>query len=154
MNDALALPVIGWREWVGLPALAIPHIKAKIDTGARTSALHAFSVETYTAADTVEWVRFGMHPQQDDQQTEVWCEVPVKDRRVVRDSGGHETERVVIETEICIGVTTFTAEVTLTDRDNMLFRMLLGRTAMNGRFMVDPQRSFLSGKPDSGMQSL
>ncbi len=144
MNENSGLSTIGWREWVALPGLGIPVIKAKVDTGARTSALHAFSVETYRAADGQERVRFEIHPLQDDQETVICCDAPVKDRRVVRDSGGHETERVVIETPILLGGAEFNAEITLTDRDNMLFRMLLGRTAMNGRFVVNPQRSFLA----------
>ncbi|NND53614.1 MAG: ATP-dependent zinc protease [Gammaproteobacteria bacterium] len=144
--------MIGWREWVALPGLNIPRIKAKVDTGARTSALHAFSIETFRGPDDVEWVRFGMHPVQDDQDTVIYCEAPIKDRRTVRDSGGHETERIVIETEIRLGENHFPAEITLTDRDNMLFRMLLGRTSLNGRCTVDPQKSYLTGKPTAGKQ--
>ncbi len=141
-----ALPVIGWREWAGLPDLGIPRIKAKVDTGARTSTLHAFRLNTWTDDDGSEWVSFDMHPMQRDSEQVVRCHAPVKDRRIVRDSGGHETERVVIDTTVVIGEESFTAEVTLTERDNMLFRMLLGRTAMNGRFLVNPQKSYLIGK--------
>lgn len=137
---------IGWREWVELPELGIQRIKAKIDTGARTSALHAFSVETYAGEDGAEWVRFGMHPRQDSTELEVYCNAPVVDRRMVRDSGGHQTERVVIATTLVLAGQRLQAEVTLTDRDDMLFRMLLGRTAMRGRFIVDPGRSFLASK--------
>lgn len=144
MKDRPAKQTIGWREWVTLPGLDISRIKAKVDTGARTSALHAFSVKTYRADDGTERVRFGMHPVQGDQETVVYCDAEVKDRRVVRDSGGHETERVVIETPVKLGEQEFAAEITLTDRDNMLFRMLLGRTAMKGRFLVDPRRSYLA----------
>ena len=142
MSANTSLHTIGWREWVSLPDLGIPRIKAKVDTGARTSALHAFSVEPYTDDDGMARVRFGMHPVQRDQDTVVYCDAPVKDRRVVRDSGGHETERFVIETVVQLAGQAFSAEVTLTDRDNMMFRMLLGRTAMNGRFAVDPQSSY------------
>lgn len=141
---------IGWREWIALPELGIPSIKAKIDTGARTSALHAFSVKTYHADDGTERVRFGMHPRQDDTDTVVYCDAPVKDHRIVRDSGGHETERVVIETRLVLGGEEFVAEATLTERDNMLFRMLLGRTAMHRRFVVDPSRSFLVSDSTAG----
>lgn len=144
MNANKSLHTIGWREWVALPDLGIPRIKAKVDTGARTSALHAFSVEPYTDDAGVDRVRFSMHPAQRDQETVVYCDAVVKDRRVVRDSGGHETERFVIETPVQVGTQTFPAEITLTDRDNMMFRMLLGRTAMNGRFAVDPQSSYLA----------
>jgi len=143
MSGNISLHTIGWREWVSLPDLGIPRLKVKVDTGARTSALHAFSVEPYTDEEGHDRVRFGMHPVQKDQQTVVYCDAPVKDRRVVRDSGGHETERFVIETTIQLGGHEFVAEVTLTDRDNMMFRMLLGRTAMKGRFAVDPQSSYL-----------
>jgi len=142
----MASQTIGWREWVGLPDLGIKRIKAKIDTGARTSALHAFSVETYTGENGDEWVKFGMHPRQDSTEVEVYCHAPVVDRRMVRDSGGHQTERIVIATTLVLGEQELQAEVTLTDRDDMLFRMLLGRTAMRGKFVVDPGRSFLSSK--------
>ena len=138
--------VIGWREWLALPDIGLNRIKAKVDTGARTSTLHAFSVEPFRHASGAEWVRFGVHPRQGDLDTEVYCEAPVIDRRNVRDSGGHQGERYVISTRIVIGATELQAEVTLTARDDMLFRMLLGRTAMRGLFVVDPARSFLVSK--------
>jgi hypothetical protein len=138
--------IIGWREWVGLPDLGIKRIKAKIDTGARTSALHAFSVETYEHENGDEWVKFGMHPRQDTNDISVFCHAPVFDRRLVRDSGGHQTERIVIATTLTLAEDKVQAEITLTDRDDMLFRMLLGRTAMRGKFIVDPGRSFLAAK--------
>lgn len=138
--------VIGWREWLALPDLGLSRIKAKVDTGARTSTLHAFSVEPFTHDSGAEWVRFGVHPVQWDLETEVYCEAPVIDRRNVRDSGGHQGERYVISTSIVMGATELQAEVTLTARDDMLFRMLLGRTAMRGLFVVDPARSFLLSK--------
>ena len=134
---------LGWREWVSLPELGIGHVKAKVDSGARTSALHTFSLETYVEGDT-KWARFGVHPLQ-RRQDEVWCTAPVVDVRTVRDSGGHEEERVVIETKLSIGELQKTIEVTLTDRDNMGFRMLLGRTAIRGDFLIDPGRSYLVG---------
>jgi hypothetical protein len=136
---------IGWREWVGFPELDIPRIKAKIDTGARTSALHAFMVEPFTR-DTLPWVRFAIHPIQGDSDTVVECEAPIKDKRVVRDSGGHEEMRYVIETPILIGDEIIQAEVTLTDRDGMTFRVLLGRTALRKRYVVHPGRSYLQSK--------
>lgn len=138
--------VIGWREWLALPELGLNRIKAKIDTGARTSTLHAFSVESFRHDSGAEWVRFGVHPVQGDVDTEVFCEAPVIDRRNVRDSGGHQGERYVIGTRIDIGEMSVHAEVTLTARDDMLFRMLLGRTAMRGLFVVDPAKSFLLSK--------
>ena len=136
---------LGWREWVALPALGIDRIKAKIVTGARTSALHAFELDIFSR-DGVEWVRFAMHPQQRREDIVVWCEAPIADKRVVRDSGGHEEERFVIETDVRIGDRTWPIDVTLTARDNMGFRMLVGRTAIRRKFLVDPGRSYLTGK--------
>lgn len=137
--------VLGWREWLGFPDLGIANIKAKVDTGARTSCLHAFYVEPFER-DGAEWIRFGIHPNQKDVETEIHCEAPVKDRRVVRDSGGHEEYRYVIETTITLGKERLTAEVTLTDRDSMKFRALLGRTAIRQHHLVDPGRSFVQGR--------
>lgn len=138
--------MLGWREWVALPGLGIEHIKAKVDTGARTSALHAFEVTPFEDAGK-QRVRFRVHPLQKDNTTEVTCESDVIDRRQVRDSGGHTEQRWVILTPVMLGGQRWNIEMTLTERDNMLFRMLLGRTAMKGRCTVDPSRSYLAGKP-------
>ena len=135
---------IGWREWLALPELNVPAIKAKIDTGARTSALHAFFVEPFIK-DGLQMVRFGVHPLQKSLDVEILCETPVKDFREVSDSGGHREMRYVIETEILLGEVSKRVEMTLTNRDNMKFRMLLGRTAMGG-LQVIPDQSYLTGR--------
>ncbi len=137
--------ILGWREWVGLPDLGLPHIKAKVDTGARTSALHAFSLRTFTEGG-VDRVEFQIHPNQRDNDTVQTCIADIIDQRDVTDSGGHTEARLVIETTINIGPHTWPIEMTLTSRDDMLFRMLLGRTAMKRRALVDPSRSYLVGK--------
>lgn len=137
--------VLGWREWVDLPELGLNHLKAKVDTGARTSALHAFELRTFEEGGK-QRVEFKMHPNQRDTETVVVCVADIVDERIVRDSGGHKEERFVIETPVRIGDQEWPIEVTLTARDDMLFRMLLGRTAMKGRAIVDPSRSYLSGK--------
>lgn len=135
---------IGWREWLALPELSIPAIKAKIDTGARTSALHAFSVEPYEE-NGLQMVRFGVHPLQRRLDVEILCAAPIKDFREVSDSGGHREMRYVIETDIQLGAQSRRVEMTLTNRDNMKFRMLLGRTAIAGH-LVAPDRSYLLGR--------
>jgi hypothetical protein len=137
---------IGWREWVSLPELGIQAIKAKVDTGARTSALHAFQLESYEEAG-VRMVRFGIHPIQKRTDVELFCTAPVVDRRWVSDSGGHREQRWVIRTPVRIGGTEWPVELTLTNRDSMLFRMLLGRTGMGHHFAVRPDASYLVGKP-------
>ena len=115
---------VGWREWLSLPQLGLTRIKAKVDTGARTSAIHAFSVEEFEQ-DQQLWVRFGVHPNQGDNDTIKWCEALVIDQRNVTDSGGHTEKRYVIQTELSLGQKQWPIEVTLTNRDNMLFRMLM-----------------------------
>ena len=139
------LAELGWREYVDIPQLGVSGIKAKVDTGARTSCIHAFSVTTFEK-DQKTWVRFGVHPNQDDTDTEIWCEAPVSDQREVTDSGGHKEMRYVISSILKIGEYEFETEFTLTNRDAMRFRMLLGRTAMNNRFVVNPAASYCQFK--------
>ena len=136
---------LGWREWLEFPELGIGQIKAKIDTGARTSCLHAYFVQPFER-EGQHWVRFGIHPEQRSTDEEIVCETPVKDQRTVRDTGGHEELRYVIESLVKIGSRQHRIELTLTDRDSMKFRVLLGRTAIRGDYLVDSSRSYLQGR--------
>lgn len=146
-NKKNKLAVLGWREWLALPDLGIERIKAKIDTGARTSALHAFSVEPFKQRGKNK-IRFAIHPLQRNNSKVARCVADVFDFRTVTDSGGHREERYVIQTPVIIGDAEWPIEITLTNRDIMAFRMLLGRTAIRSRYLVNPERSFLI--PETG----
>ncbi len=148
-----SLTPVGWREWVQLPELGLPWIKAKVDSGARTSALHAFSLEEFEEAGH-HMVRFEIHPLQRNSELSIVCCAPVRDRRVVSDSGSHCEERIVIESLLQAGTASWPIELTLTRRDNMKFRMLLGRTAMEDRLLIDPGASFLLGRPPGGARGV
>ena len=137
------LGVLGWREWISLPDLGINRIKAKVDTGARTSTLHAFALKPFTEEGR-QRIRFDIHPLQHNTAEIITCIAEVVDKRLVTDSGGHEEERYVIQTPITIAGQTWSIEITLTERENMLFRMLLGRSALRKRFIVNPARSFVT----------
>ena len=137
--------VVGWREWVSLPDLCVPAIKAKIDTGARSSSLHAFNVEPFRRRGAL-WLRFQVHPEQRKSKPTIDTEAPVLEHRSVRSSNGQLTKRPVIVTPIELHGQTWDIELTLANRDEMGFRMLLGRQALRGRLLVDPARSYLAGK--------
>lgn len=139
------LETIGWREWVSLPGLGITTIKAKVDTGARTSALHAFALKPFRE-NGKEKIAFDIHPIQHNNHDKITCIAEVIDKRLVSDSGGHIEERFVIQTTIILAGQSWPIEITLTERENMLFRMLLGRSALRRRFIINPTRSFLSTK--------
>lgn len=136
---------IGWREWLTLPELGIPRIKAKIDTGARTSCLHTFFIEPFSAEGR-EMVRFGVHPLRKRTTPEIICTAPVTDLRSISDSGGHREQRYIITTAIDLGNQRREIEISLTNRESMRFRMLLGRTAMSG-LLIEPTRAYLCGRP-------
>jgi hypothetical protein len=142
VNDSTQLPLIGWREWLVLPDLGITAIKAKIDTGARSSALHAFHVQPIER-DGQPWVRFQVHPLQRNSDRTLTAEAPLLDEREVRNSGGHAERRPVIQTRVTLNGQHWPIELTLTNRDVMGFRMLLGRQAVRHKFWVDPGRSYL-----------
>ncbi len=140
------IQAIGWREWLALPDLGIDSIKAKIDTGARSSSLHAFSIRQFERDDRT-WVRFKVHPIQRDSKTTLDVEAEVLEFRKVRSSSGHSNVRPVILTAVQWLGQSWQVELTLASRDEMGFRMLLGREAVRGRFMVDAGKSWYGGKP-------
>lgn len=140
------LPLIGWREWVLFPELGIPQIKAKIDTGARSSALHAFDIERFQDHGK-SMLRFKIHPIQKDETTTITTEAELLEVRQVRDSGGHTEMRPVILTEIALAHYSWKVELTLTNRSSMKFRMLLGRQALRQRFVIDAGQSYLQSDP-------
>ena len=143
------LPVIGWREWVSLPDMGIERIKVKVDTGARTSSLHAFHLK-YFERNGTRYVRFKVHPVQRKHKlnhTTIDVEAEVLEFRSVRSSNGKLTKRPVIVTHISLLGVIWPVELTLASRDDMGFRMLLGREAFRGRFLVDASNSYFGGKP-------
>lgn len=147
MKDASTpLPTIGWREYVSLPDLKIPAIKVKVDTGARSSSLHAFEMELFSHKG-LEYVRFKIHPRQRNDTRVVEVETPVFDMRRVKSSSGESSVRPVIVTRVELMGVAWPIELTLANRDQMGFRMLLGREAIRGRMLVDPGRSYFGGKP-------
>ncbi len=141
-----AILTIGWREWVGLPDLGLPAVKAKIDTGARTSAIHSCNVERFKNENGDDWVSFTVLPIQRNLTIKRRCEAPLVDIRRVTDSGGHAEERFFIITRLVVGSVEREVEVTLAQRPDMLFRMLLGRTALVPDIVVNPFRSYTLGR--------
>ena len=141
-NNPPSSKIIGWREFVSLPQLEVNRIKAKIDTGARSSALHAFNIQQLQL-DGKSIIRFQVHPVQRDNHTIVTTEAELLEYREIRNSGGIAQLRPVIKTEVKLGGQIWSIELSLTDRDVMGFRMLLGRQAVRNKFLVDPSRSYL-----------
>ncbi len=143
-EDSHSTTIVGWREWVNLPSIGVPWIKAKLDTGARSSALHAFDIEEI---DDGQRVRFKVRPWQRSMEDIVEVECDIHDRRVVRSSSGHEENRIVVLIDVKFGDRVVVAETTLSQRDQMDFRMLIGREALRQGFLLNPRKSFLTGRP-------
>ena len=139
--------IIGWREWCALPALNLPAVLAKVDTGAKTSSLHAFQVHPFDR-DGKEWVQFTVHPIQRHRHPEILAEAPVLEQRTVTSSNGESEQRFVIVTTMVLGHIRFDTELTLSNRDEMGFRMLIGRQSLAKRFVVDSALSFTLGDND------
>ncbi len=138
--------ILGCEEWCSFPELGIPTIKARVDSGAKTSALHAINIAPFVKNDQ-NWVRFDINPIQNNVKTIIHCEAALVDKRVVKSSSGYREHRYVIQTSLDIGNSKWLIEMTLTNRDSMGFRMLLGREAMSGRVLVDPEQKYLLGQP-------
>jgi len=134
--------IVGWREWAQLPDLNIEQIKVKIDTGAKTSSLHAFDLSTFTNMGQ-EWLQFDVHPYQDNEAITRTCSCPIVDHRWITSSSGHRQKRFIIQTTLTIGEYSSIIEISLANRDEMGFRMLVGRNALKRRILVDPSHSFL-----------
>ncbi len=140
--------IIGSEEWCAFPGLGIPAIKARVDSGAKTSSIHAFNIHKIRR-NGESWISFEVHPLQGDRRTVIRCEQPILDKRVVKSSSGIAETRYVIAARIKVGNEAWDIEITLANRDSMGYRMLLGREAMSGRMLVDPSLSFCLGEcPD------
>lgn len=145
-KKALPQQLIGWREWIGLPELGVAGMKAKIDTGARTSAIHAWNIVTQEEADGL-WASFDLHPAQRNNMLVISCRSRVHDVRKIRSSNGQVESRVIIRTRLQLGDTAWPIDISLTNRDAMGFRLLLGRAALRKHVRIDPGRSFLIPRP-------
>lgn len=140
--------IIGWREWVSLPELGVDEIRAKVDSGADSTALHAFNIERFDR-DGVEWVRFEVHPKKRSKTPSIQCEAPVIATRKVKNPGGRIEHRPVISTIVSIHGVQIRAAINLTTRDEMSFRMLIGRRTIRGKFLLDPGRSYIGPRPST-----
>lgn len=138
---------IGWREWVALPELGVPAIQAKVDTGANSSSLHAFNQVRFDR-DGVEYIRFDIHPRKRSKGSSVTCEAPIVMERKVKNPGGRSELRPVISTPVVVNGVLIRALINLTERDEMTFRMLIGRRTLRGKFVVNPGRSYLGPRPE------
>ena len=143
------LKVVGWREWISFPEFGGPSIRAKVDTGARTSAIHARNIRI-SVRDGIEYADFDIYPHQRDSHVIVHCRAPIVARRRIRNSGGHAQDRVIVRTPLRIGDDVFNIDLSLTRRDQMGYRMLLGRRALKNRYVVDSGRSYVQGPSDPG----
>ena len=141
--------LLGWQEWCALPQLHIPYIKAKIDTGAKTSALHAFNIREFQHHEQ-KWIQFDIHPLQANHRISKQCRAEVIDEREVISSTGHKEHRYVIKTTLLLGLLSYPSELTLSNRDPMKFRMLLGREALHNKCVVDPAHTLLLGRYTKG----
>ena len=146
MSKEIAKKIIGWKEWCSLDSIALPAIKGKVDTGAKTSAIHAFNIECFFIED-IEYVKFDIHPLQKNKKFKRSCIARIIDRRMVSDSSGKKEKRIVIKSNLRLGTRKASIELTLTNRDSMAFRMLIGReTLAQLKTIVDVSKSFLQGK--------
>lgn len=143
--------VLGWREWVSLPQLNIRKLRAKIDTGARSAALHALTIEPFEHGGK-PWVRFSLPVARTDPDKLHWCSAPLLDQRIVTDSGGRAEERYTIASTLCIGTRCWPVAITLTNREQMRYRLLLGRNALPIDAQIFPQNIYLQGQPDYDRQ--
>lgn len=138
--------LIGWREWAAFPELGVEKINAKIDTGAKSSAIHAYRIKKVERRGKA-YAEFFLHPVQRHKRPEIYCRAPIVDQRLIRSSNGHEEERLVIETKLRLGEKLWKIDLTLTNRDSMGFRLLIGRDALRRKFIIDPGASYLLGSP-------
>jgi hypothetical protein len=137
---------IGWREWVALPEFGVGRIKAKIDTGAKTSAIHAYRIQELEQ-DGASYAEFYLHPMQNRNKPEIFCIAPIVDKRLIKSSNGVAQERLIVRTTLEMGERSWEIDLSLTNRDDMGFRLLIGRDALRKNIVIRPGRSFLTGKP-------